>query len=68
MCLGFLFFVSFGLFVTLASPELAVKNSLPLNSQRFVCFSNWIFLVWFVSESGLTAQDQPHTHCVAKGD
>lgn len=56
MCLGFLFVVDFGLFVTLASPELAMKNNLSLNSQRFVCVSNWIVLVWFVSESGLTAQ------------
>lgn len=56
MCLGFLFVVDFGLFVTLASPGLAIKNNLPLNSQRFVCVSNWIVLVWLVSESGLIAQ------------
>lgn len=31
MCVGFLFVVDFGLFVTLASPELAMKNNLPLN-------------------------------------
>jgi hypothetical protein len=45
MCLGVLFVVDFGLFVTLASPGLAIKNNLPLNSQRFVCVSNWIVLV-----------------------
>lgn len=35
-----------------------MKNNLPLNSQRFVCFLNWIFWVWFALflRSGLTAQ------------
>lgn len=69
VCVGF-FVVLFGWFVALASPELAMKNNLPLNSQRFVCFLNWIFLglVCFVSEKWSHSPDQPQTHWVAQDD